>query len=195
MKVSNPLTIIAIFAGLAEALATVALLGLPQELQKIFLIFVMAFPTLIVILFFLVLYFKNNVLYAPGDYQDPEHYLRVNSSDIKQAMRYGLSNSSSIKDQDELSQESIGLAKVSSDLASRSIDIADEVTNELFQPALELLVFELLKQPGHVRDKIVNEIESEKLKNMLTSILGKIKSKFGEDAYNKPIQPTALAVG
>ncbi|MEZ5573813.1 MAG: hypothetical protein R3E64_17635 [Halioglobus sp.] len=84
MKVNNPLTIIAIFSGLAEALATIALLGLPQELQKIFLFFVMAFPTLIVVLFFFVLYFKNTVLYAPGDYQDPEHYLRINGSDIQQ---------------------------------------------------------------------------------------------------------------
>jgi len=54
MKVSNPLTIIAIFAGLAEALATVALVQVPVEIQRLFVYFVMAFPTLIVILFFLV---------------------------------------------------------------------------------------------------------------------------------------------
>lgn len=78
MKVSNPLTIIAIFSGLAEVLATVALIQLPLEMQKIFVYFVIAFPTLIVLLFFYVLYFKNTVLYAPDDYQDPNHYLVVN---------------------------------------------------------------------------------------------------------------------
>ena len=78
MKVSNPLTIIAIFSGLAELLATVALTQLPLEVQKIFVYFVMVFPLVIVLLFFFVLYFKNGVLYAPSDYDDPDHYLVVN---------------------------------------------------------------------------------------------------------------------
>ena len=39
MKVSNPLTIIAIFAGLAEALATIALIKLPIEMQEKFIYF------------------------------------------------------------------------------------------------------------------------------------------------------------
>jgi len=78
MKVSNPLTIIAIFAGLAEALATIALVQLPPEIQSIFVYFVMAFPSGIVVLFFYVLYFKNTVLYAPSDYADQNHYLEAN---------------------------------------------------------------------------------------------------------------------
>src|SRR5690606_11508692 len=78
MKVSNPLTIIAIFSGLAEILATVALIQLPPEIQSIFVYFVMAFPTALVLLFFFVLYFKNTVLYAPSDYEDQAHYLEVN---------------------------------------------------------------------------------------------------------------------
>jgi uncharacterized membrane protein YdcZ (DUF606 family) len=70
MKVSNPLTIIAIFAGLAETLATVALVKLPPEIQGVFVYFVMAFPSGIVILFFIVLFFKNTVLYAPSDFEN-----------------------------------------------------------------------------------------------------------------------------
>lgn len=79
MKVSNPLTIIAIFSGVAETLATVALVKLPPEIQSIFVYFVMAFPTSIVLLFFYVLYFKNNVLYAPSDFEDQTHYLESNN--------------------------------------------------------------------------------------------------------------------
>lgn len=79
MKVSNPLTIIAIFSGLAETLATVALIQLPPEMQKIFIYFVMAFPASIVLLFFYILYNKNTVLYAPSDYDDQKHYLEVNN--------------------------------------------------------------------------------------------------------------------
>lgn len=78
MKVSNPLTIIAIFSGLAEMLATVALIQSPPEIQSIFVYFVMAFPTVLVLLFFFVLYFKNTVLYAPSDYENQAHYLEVN---------------------------------------------------------------------------------------------------------------------
>ncbi|EJK2108285.1 GntR family transcriptional regulator [Vibrio cholerae] len=79
MKVSNPLTIIAIFAGLAETLATVALIRLPSEIQAIFVYFVMAFPTCIVLLFFWILYHRNVVLYAPSDYQNQDHYLEANN--------------------------------------------------------------------------------------------------------------------
>jgi len=78
MKVSNPLTIIAIFSGLAETLATAALVKLPPETQSIFVYFVMIFPSGIVLLFFWVLYFKNTVLYAPSDFSDQSHYLEAN---------------------------------------------------------------------------------------------------------------------
>jgi ribosomal protein S25 len=78
MKVSNPLTIIAIFSGLAETLATVALIQLPTNMQEIFIYFVMAFPASIVLLFFFILYTKNTVLYAPSDYDDQNHYLEIN---------------------------------------------------------------------------------------------------------------------
>lgn len=78
MKVSNPLTIIAIFAGVSEAMATVALTQLPEVSQEIFIYFVMFFPTLIVVLFFYVLLTKNTVLYAPSDFDDQSHYLEIN---------------------------------------------------------------------------------------------------------------------
>ena len=193
MKVSNPLTIIAIFSGLAETLATIALLGLPQELQAKFLYFVMAFPTLIVILFFIVLYFKNTVLYAPGDYQNPEHYLTINGSDIQQALESEISENNSIRYQREASGESIDIAKTGSKIAQEAIDLSRVITNDLLEPALGLLIIQLLEKPGNERDRIVNEIESEKLKEMLISILRKMKLKFGEDAYSKPMQPTAKA--
>ena len=78
MKISNPLTIIAIFAGLAETLATIALVQLPSEIQNIFVYFVIAFPSGLVLLFFITLFYKNTVLYAPSDYSDQSHYLEVN---------------------------------------------------------------------------------------------------------------------
>ena len=79
MKVSNPLTVIAIFAGLAETMAAIALVRLPPEIQHIFVYFVMFFPLLLVLLFFIVLYFKNTVLYAPSDFENEDNYLEANA--------------------------------------------------------------------------------------------------------------------
>lgn len=75
-KVSNPLTIIAIFAGLAEVAATVALGLIDSSIQIIFIWFVMLFPVLLVVSFFLVLWFKPKNLYAPSDYIDENNFMR-----------------------------------------------------------------------------------------------------------------------
>jgi len=85
-KISNPLTIIAIFAGVSEAFATGALAILPVDVQKVFVYFVMLFPTMIVVLFFLVLYFKNWVLYAPSDYENQDHYVNINQETMKSSV-------------------------------------------------------------------------------------------------------------
>ncbi len=73
-KVSNPLTIIAIFAGLAEVAGTTVLALLPESLQRIFMWFVIVFPVLLVALFFFVLWFKPKHFYAPSDYKDEKHF-------------------------------------------------------------------------------------------------------------------------
>jgi hypothetical protein len=46
--VQNPLTVIAIFAALAEIAGTIALAAVDKEYQYTFMWFVMAFPTLLV---------------------------------------------------------------------------------------------------------------------------------------------------
>lgn len=68
--VSNPLTLIAIFAGLAEVAGTAVLPVVPAAIQTILVWYVIGFPILLVLLFFLTLNFNNRVLYAPSDYQD-----------------------------------------------------------------------------------------------------------------------------
>jgi hypothetical protein len=75
--VHNPLTIMAIFAALAEVAGTVALGIVAQELQFIFIWFVMFFPILLVLLFFITLNFNPKVLYAPSDFRDEENFLNV----------------------------------------------------------------------------------------------------------------------
>lgn len=79
--VSNPLTIIALFAALAEVAGTVSLKFLTPELQATFIWFVMGFPVLLVGLFFFVLIKNPKVLYGPGDYREDATYLSVLSSE------------------------------------------------------------------------------------------------------------------
>ncbi|WP_338587814.1 hypothetical protein V6669_20175 [Paenibacillus sp. Y5S-9] len=76
-KVQNPLTIIAIFAGIAELAGTTVLLGLPIEIQSVFVWFVMLFPIGLVAAFFMVLLFKHNVLYAPSDFVDESNFMNL----------------------------------------------------------------------------------------------------------------------
>jgi DNA-binding transcriptional ArsR family regulator len=75
--VSNPLTIIAIFAALAEVAGTIALATVNRELQQVFVWFVMGFPILLVVLFFATLNFNAKVLYAPSDFRDEENFLNT----------------------------------------------------------------------------------------------------------------------
>ena len=75
--ISNPLTVISIFAALAEIAGTVALATVDMQLQHLFIWFVMGFPVLLVILFFLTLNFNPRVLYAPSDFRDEHNFLEI----------------------------------------------------------------------------------------------------------------------
>lgn len=72
--VKNPLTIIAIFAGLAEVCGTLVLPLLEPSVQKVFVYFLMGFPSLLIIGFFAILWFKHDVLYAPSDFRSDESF-------------------------------------------------------------------------------------------------------------------------
>ncbi|WXF86643.1 hypothetical protein WDV92_21085 [Pseudomonas syringae pv. atrofaciens] len=74
-KVSNPLTVVAIFSTLAEGFATISLINLPPEIQSVFVYFVMIFPVLIVGIFFALLNWNHTVLYAPSDFENEEMYI------------------------------------------------------------------------------------------------------------------------
>lgn len=75
--ISNPLTIIAIFAALAEVAGASTLFALGADLQGIFIWFVMGFPSMLVCLFFLTLNFNPRVLYAPSDFRDEGNFLHT----------------------------------------------------------------------------------------------------------------------
>ncbi|MEG0191863.1 MAG: hypothetical protein RR831_01110 [Stenotrophomonas sp.] len=76
--VRNPLSVIAIFAGVAEVCSAAVLPQLEGDAQITFMLFVMFFPCALVGLFFYILWFKAKVLYAPADYKDDATYMAAN---------------------------------------------------------------------------------------------------------------------
>ncbi|WP_423171220.1 hypothetical protein [Stenotrophomonas maltophilia] len=83
--VRNPLSVIAIFAGVAELSGAAVLPRLTGEVQVVFMFFVMFFPCALVGLFFYVLWFKAKVLYAPGDYKNDETFERLHGPRVYSA--------------------------------------------------------------------------------------------------------------
>lgn len=74
-KVKNPLTMVSVFATISEVAMAYVITTLPDKLQEIFIWFVMGFPTVLVFIFFFILYRKPAVFFSPGDYRREELYV------------------------------------------------------------------------------------------------------------------------
>lgn len=75
--IKNPLTIIAIFAGIAEISGTIVLPFISEANQNKFIWFLMLFPALLVLIFFVTLWHKPRSLYAPSDYTNEDNFVRM----------------------------------------------------------------------------------------------------------------------
>lgn len=74
--IKNPLTLISIFAGVAEVSGAGILPFIKTPDNQLFYIyFLMGFPTLTVVLFFATLNFNHKTLYAPSDYKDEQNFV------------------------------------------------------------------------------------------------------------------------
>ena len=74
-NIKNPLTMIAIFASLAEVGGTIVLPFLTDNNQTTFMWFLILFPSFLLVSFILTLNFNPTVLYAPSDYKEDSSYL------------------------------------------------------------------------------------------------------------------------
>lgn len=75
--ITNPITIIAIFATLSETSAVVSLPFLDNEEREIYIWFLIIFPFYLLLLFFATLNFNYRSLYAPSDFAKGEHFIKV----------------------------------------------------------------------------------------------------------------------
>lgn len=90
-KISNPLTIIAIFAALAEVASSAVLVSLPKEVQITFVWFVMAFPMVLVVAFFVTLNMNPRALYAPSDFKNEDNFIKIHDKKIMHLTKSGAS--------------------------------------------------------------------------------------------------------
>jgi hypothetical protein len=74
--IKNPLTIIAMFAAIAEISGTVVLPFISLSSQSTYVWFLIVFPTLLIVFFFVTLNFNHRVLYAPSDYKNEDNFLK-----------------------------------------------------------------------------------------------------------------------
>lgn len=127
--VKNPLTVISIFAGVAEISGTLVLPFIESNNQMVYIWFLMLFPFSLIGLFFLTLNRNHKVLYAPSDYQNEENFvMHFKSQTIdEKRIRY-------IKElQESHCEEVIADVKVSNheETSNRSVETNQENNNEL----------------------------------------------------------------
>jgi hypothetical protein len=76
-SISNPMTIIAIFATLSETSAAISLPFLDNDEREIYVWFLISFPFYMLFLFFITLNFNYRSLYAPSDFEKEKNFLKV----------------------------------------------------------------------------------------------------------------------
>ncbi|WP_166225655.1 hypothetical protein [Pseudomonas atagonensis] len=74
-KITNPMTVIAIFAVISETSATVTLPFLDNGEREIYIWFLISFPFYLIFLFFVTINFNYRSLYSPSDFNNEKNFL------------------------------------------------------------------------------------------------------------------------
>nr|WP_225777066.1 hypothetical protein [Pseudomonas sp. Marseille-Q3773] len=74
--IKNPLTVIAMFAAIAEVSGTIVLPLVDVSVQEKYVWFLMLFPVFLVYLFFRTLMKNHKVLYAPSDFKSDDSFFK-----------------------------------------------------------------------------------------------------------------------
>lgn len=179
IKFSTPLSIIAIFACLAETSGTVVLPFLKNDtIQLIYVWFLMVFPLILVILFFITLWKKHSVFYSPGEYRDDDAYIEVAN----------LIDSKNIIDK-ELAHKKI---KLTNDIIKKeipNISTQNAIIGKLYE--METIIEDEKNAATQFQEYLKNIIPnkyytgSEKFKNDIMNTIGKSISKENPTLLNK----------
>ncbi|KKA09190.1 hypothetical protein VP02_05265 [Pseudomonas ogarae] len=75
--ITNPMTLIAIFATLSETSAAISLPFLDDQDREYYLWFLISFPFYLLLLFFITLNFNYRSLYSPSDFRKNKHFIKT----------------------------------------------------------------------------------------------------------------------
>jgi len=134
-KISNPLTVIAIFAAIAEISGTVILPTLSDSVQPLFVWFLIGFPTLLVVCFFITLNLNPRSLYSPSDYKYENNYVKIMSG--AKVPKFENKSTEATKDNFRDVKGNINLTKTKDKKKNRDEVIVNNV-NAFFNKLLEL---------------------------------------------------------
>lgn len=90
--IKNPLTVIAMFAAIAEVSGASVLPFIAPGNQATYIWFLMIFPVLLVLIFFATLNFNHKALYAPSDWKDESNFFRKFSDATPEEKRQKLTD-------------------------------------------------------------------------------------------------------
>ncbi|CAH0162302.1 hypothetical protein SRABI06_00993 [Pseudomonas brassicacearum] len=75
--ITNPMTLIAIFASLSETSAAISLPFLDDGDREYYLWFLISFPFYLLLLFFITLNLNYRSLYSPSDFRKSKHFIKT----------------------------------------------------------------------------------------------------------------------
>jgi hypothetical protein len=181
-KISNPLTIIAIFSGLAEVSGTVVLPFLKDDSQSPYVWFLIAFPTLLILLFFVTLNFNYKVLYAPSDFKDEDNFLKLFGKPTAEERLLKLNTEIEIE---EAPQKPGGTIEAKADLKYRDVIRRNSASTHYL--AEELVITKLSQEFDEIDKEVM--LRSGKSQFLFDAIAKKGKKVFAvEVKYLKDAQ-------
>lgn len=116
--VKNPLSVIAMFAAIAEISGAVVLPFIEPANQIIYIWFLILFPTFLVSIFFLTLNMNHRVLYSPSDYKDENNFMSyIKKATPEEQIKKTLEETEEIESDDQYEQ-----VDVDNDTAQNNVD-------------------------------------------------------------------------
>lgn len=171
--IKNPLSVIAIFAGIAEISGTMVLPHIHEANQTLFIWFLMLFPFTLVILFFITLNWNHKVLYAPSDFKDEEHFVnlqKATTSEILMKMEDELSEQDDEQESNQTGKEKltekINLKQASEIISSTEMklssgSISTKEERQLHSSILRNIHRQRMIEIRLLEDILINKLQSE----------------------------------
>jgi len=169
--IKNPLSVIAIFAGIAEISGTMVLPHINPANQVLFIWFLMLFPFTLVVLFFITLNWNYKVLYAPSDFKDEGNFVSLQQASTSEVL---LKIEDSINHQENESLPSI------SELNSNNKNTTLTQLNENLESALAQNIISSKAQRAQQSD-IIKRINNQRMKEarlLEKNLIAQIQNEF-----------------